>query len=164
MNRRIIGREAALAEIRRARAAYESPDLRGANLRGADLSHADLSCANLESAALENADLRWADLRGANLRGASLTGAGLGRAYLGGADMPEGWDARSWVGAGRARRMTTLVISPGGHTVSCGCFTGDVDAFAATVEETHADNPEHLEDYREIIASMRRLVARGSRR
>ena len=116
------------------------PDLRGAKLSGADLSGADL-----RDATLCDTDLREADLRGADLTGA---------------DLPDGWTVRQWAGCGSARRMTTLAIWPGGHRVWCGCFSGSVEEFAAQVEQTHADNPTHLEDYREIVASMRRLLAR----
>ncbi len=35
-----------------------------------------------------------------------------------------------------------------------------LDAFAAAVEATHATNPLHLEDYRAIVADMRRILAR----
>ena len=31
--------------------------------------------------------------------------------------------------------------------VSCGCFSGDINAFRARVRETHADHPEHLNAY-----------------
>ena len=185
MAERIVGRDAALAEVARARAANEGPnlrvaDLRGASLRGANLHVADLRGAdligadlcgaslygadlgggNLRGANLYWANLYWASLHGADLGGADLRGANLSGANLGGVDLPDGWTVRSWTGAGSARRMTTLAVYPGGHTVWCGGFTGTVDEFAAAVETTHGANPLHLEDYREIVASMRRILAR----
>ena len=200
MAERIVGRDAALAEVARARAANEGPNLRvadlrgaslrganlhvadlrgadligadlcgaslygadlgGGNLRGANLYWANLYWASLHGADLGGADLRGANLSGANLGGANLRGANLSGANLGGVDLPDGWTVRSWTGAGSARRMTTLAVYPGGHTVWCGGFTGTVDEFAAAVETTHGANPLHLEDYREIVASMRRILAR----
>ncbi|MDO4705745.1 MAG: hypothetical protein Q4A98_06005, partial [Comamonadaceae bacterium] len=35
-----------------------------------------------------------------------------------------------------------------GVRINCGCFTGDFAAFTAAIEKTHADNPEHLAQYR----------------
>lgn len=130
-------------------------DLSGAELRGADLSGASLSGADLSGADLERADLRGADLRGADLRWTSLDGADFRRAIL-----PSGWVVRQWSGCGPLRRQTTLAVRPGGHTVWCGGFAGSVDKFSAAIEMAYADNTLHLEDYRAIVADMRRIIAR----
>lgn len=99
------------------------------------------------------------DLSRTNLRDADLIGANLAGADLTWADLPDGWVIRQWSGCGRVRRMTTLAVYPEGHTIWCGCFSGTVDEFAKNIETTH-DNPVHLEDYQEIVASMRRILAR----
>lgn len=39
-----------------------------------------------------------------------------------------------------------------GIYVRCGCFAGDIEAFAAKVEETHRDAPQYLKEYRGAIA------------
>jgi hypothetical protein len=43
----------------------------------------------------------------------------------------------------------------GGTGVSCGCFHGTADEFAANVEETHKDNPMYLAEHRAAIAFYR---------
>ncbi len=58
--------------IKKARAEYKAPDLRGADLRGADLCGADLCGADLRDVDLRGADLRFANLRDVDLRGANL--------------------------------------------------------------------------------------------
>lgn len=35
-----------------------------------------------------------------------------------------------------------------GVRVNCGCFSGTLREFSAAIEETHADNPEALAQYR----------------
>ena len=135
-------------------------DLSGADLGGVDLSHADLRVADLRGSDLRFADLRYANLGFARLGGADLRGANLGRANLSHAVLPDGWTIRQWSGCGSSRRITTLAVYSGGHTVWCGCLTGTVDEFAAAVEATHAAAPVHLEDYRAIVADMRRILAR----
>ncbi len=35
-----------------------------------------------------------------------------------------------------------------GVRVSCGCFTGTAQEFSAQIEETHAGNQQHLQQYR----------------
>lgn len=163
-------REELLAIVAAARQVGKSPDLSGASLDGADLRDVDLGDAKLQNADLCESDLRgaylrWANLEGANLQdacleGADLLGASLSNADLRGAVLPHGWTIRQWSGAGRYRRQTTLAVRPEGHVVWCGCFTGSVDEFAAAIERTHADNMLHLEDYQEIVESMRRIIAR----
>lgn len=58
--------------IKKARAEYKAPDLRGADMSGADLLGADLRGADLRDVDLRSANLRGADLRFANLRSANL--------------------------------------------------------------------------------------------
>ena len=51
---------------------------------------------------------------------------------------------------------TTFYRTDGdGVGVSCGCFRGTLDEFAAKVEETHKDNPVRLAEYRAAIELFR---------
>ncbi|CAB1036406.1 pentapeptide repeat-containing protein [Corynebacterium diphtheriae] len=68
--------------IKKARAEYKAPDLRGADLRGADLCGADLCGADLRDVDLRGADLRFANLRDVDLRGANLRDVDLRFANL----------------------------------------------------------------------------------
>ncbi|AEX67320.1 hypothetical protein CDC7B_1124 [Corynebacterium diphtheriae C7 (beta)] len=68
--------------IKKARAEYKAPDLRGADLRGADLRGADLCGADLCGADLRDVDLRFANLRDVDLRGANLRDVDLRFANL----------------------------------------------------------------------------------
>lgn len=45
----------------------------------------------------------------------------------------------------------------GGISVSCGCFYGTLDEFAAKVEQTHADN-QHGKSYRAAIELVRNTM------
>lgn len=45
--------------------------------------------------------------------------------------------------------------------VSCGCFTGDIDAFAIAVERTHGDN-EHGAAYKALITYAKTALWIGS--
>lgn len=63
--------------VKKARAEFKAPNLRGVDLHGVVLSDADLWGADLRGADLQDADLRGADLWGADLRGADLRGADL---------------------------------------------------------------------------------------
>ena len=46
-----------------------------------------------------------------------------------------------------------------GIYVRCGCFSGDMEAFAAKVEETHKDNKQYLKEYRGAIAYAKSIMA-----
>ena len=39
-----------------------------------------------------------------------------------------------------------------GIRVNCGCFSGTIEEFSTTIEETHKDNPAHLSQYRAFVA------------
>lgn len=45
-----------------------------------------------------------------------------------------------------------------GIYVRCGCFSGDMEAFAAKVEETHKDNKQYLKEYRGAIAYAKSIL------
>jgi len=125
-------------------------NLGGADLGGANLGGADLGGANLGGADLRGADLRGADLRGANLRGADLRGANLGDANLRGADLRGADHVFSFAGIGSARRNTTYWLEA--DKVWCGCFSGTLAEFVLQVEETHAEHPKFLAEYRAGIS------------
>jgi hypothetical protein len=110
-----------------------------ANLSMANLSGANLSGANLRGANLRGANLCMASLRGADLRGADLYGAKIAVITAG--------------PMGRDDRITYYKYEI--DEVSCGCFRGTLDEFAAKIEETHADNPEHLARYRAAVEFFR---------
>lgn len=82
-------------------------------------------------------------LRGADLRGAHLDRAMTDQRYI-------------TIGCiGREKRQTTYCFDT--DTVWCGCFMGTLEEFAAQVEETHKDNPQHLAEYRGAIAYIKSL-------
>jgi hypothetical protein len=147
-------------------------NLSGASLRGADLGGADLIGANLNDAILNGADLRGAKLRGANLRGAKLRGANLSGAVLSGAKL-RGANLSEADLSGAVLRGAKIpqVITAGpmgsrdditifnvlDSTVRCGCFYGSLEDFAAKNEETHANNPRYLGEYRAAAEFFRRV-------
>ena len=45
---------------------------------------------------------------------------------------------------------------PGKEQCVVGCFRGTLDELEAKVKETHANNPEHLENYLKFIKKVRR--------
>ena len=60
---------------------------------------------------------------------------------------------------------TTFYRTDGnGVGVSCGCFTGTLDEFAAKVEETHKDNPVRLAEYRAAIELFRAVAEARAKR
>jgi hypothetical protein len=137
-------------------------NLRDANLGGANLGGANLGGANLRGAYLRGANLRGANLGGAYLRGAYLGGAylggaNLGGAYLGGANLGGAYHVISFAGIGSARRNTTYWLEA--DRVWCGCFSGTLAEFVLQVEETHAENPKFLLEYRAGISFLGACIA-----
>lgn len=94
--------------IKKARAEYKAPDLRGADLRGADLCGADLWGADLRGA-----DLRGADMSGADLWGADLRDALLSYCFFGGLQISETPSGR-----------VTLIPTCDGWRMQVGCWSG----------------------------------------
>jgi hypothetical protein len=147
------------------RADLRYADLRYANLRSANLSYANLSSADLRyadlrSADLSSADLRSADLRSANLSYANLSSADLRSADLRSADLSSANIDKKYIQVsciGSRSGMTTYCYED--DKVWCGCFTGTMAEFKAKVEQTHAENPKHLSEYRAFIAMVESLRA-----
>ena len=71
------------------------------------------------------------------------------------ADISETRDALTVGPIGSRDDDTTFFKEKGGVGVSCGCFRGTLEEFAAAVEETHKDSPRHLAEYRAAIALAR---------
>jgi hypothetical protein len=102
-------------------------DLVGSAVKsGANLSRADLSRANLS---------------GANLSGADLSGANIKQHFF------------FFSGVGSAKRTTQYWVEA--KEITCGCFRGTPKEFITKFEETHANNPKHLAEYRAGIAFFR---------
>jgi hypothetical protein len=55
-------------------------------------------------------------------------------------------------GIGSNRRITLAVILAEKIAIQCGCFRGTFAEFAAKIEQTHASNPQYLEEYRATLA------------
>ena len=61
-----------------------------------------------------------------------------------------------WVGPAGSRNSTTTFFAGKDQKiyVSCGCFSGDIDAFEQAVKETHGDN-KYGKQYQRLIALAR---------
>ena len=157
--------------------------LRGADLRGANLRSADLRQANLRQANLRYADLFGADLRGSNLRdtdtrdgdlrcsdlsdanlfGVDLRGANLSDADLRGADLrdtnlrgADRWGGLS-IEAG-ASGDGFMVPTPGGWSITIGCWSDNTLDDLRDLIEDRADWPEARGEERERRRPMLRAV------
>ena len=104
---------------------------------------ASLHYANLSNADLSNADLSNADLSFANLRYADLSNAATDKRYI----------QISCIGS--RKRMTTYCFED--NKIWCGCFTGTLEEFEASVNKTHKDNAQWLKEYTNAITFIKSL-------
>jgi hypothetical protein len=58
---------------------------------------------------------------------------------------------------GSCEPFTTFYRTENGISVSCGCFTGKLDEFAAKVDETHGDN-KHGKAYKAAIEFVKQVM------
>ena len=96
--------------------------------------------------ALQAAVKSYATLSFANLYNAKLNGKSI-------------LDIIQLSGIGSARRCTTAIILADSIDVTCGCFHGDLPAFVAQIEKTHAGNPKYLAQYRAAVAMIEACAA-----
>ena len=75
-----------------------------------------------------------------------------GNAWVGGNALVKGPRDIYWISCIGSRDGTTTFFrnANNGISVSCGCFYGTIDEFAAAVTKTHGDN-EHAQAYRHAI-------------
>jgi hypothetical protein len=121
----------------------QKASLHYANLSNADLSFANLRFADLSNADLSNADLSNADLSFANLSYADLSNAATDKRYI----------QISCIGS--RKRMTTYCFED--NKIWCGCFTGTLEEFEASVNKTHKDNAKWLKEYSGFITYLKSL-------
>jgi len=62
---------------------------------------------------------------------------------------------------GSRESFTTFYWTENGISVSCGCFTGKLDEFAAKVDETHGDN-RYGKAYKAAIEAVKQIMAAES--
>lgn len=86
-----------------------------------------------ERADCRNADLQFADLRNAILDYRIVSISGIGS------------------------RNDTIQYNAKIKTVICGCYKGTLDEFEAKCRETHANNPQFLNEYLTAITFFRGL-------
>ena len=91
----------------------------------------------------------------ARVEGKALVGGDArveGKALVGGNALVKGPRDIYWISCIGSRDGTTTFFrnANNGISVSCGCFYGTIDEFAAAVTKTHGDN-EHAQAYRHAI-------------
>jgi hypothetical protein len=102
-----------------------------------------LSEAIKQKASLHYANLSNADLSFANLRYADLSNAATDKRYI----------QISCIGS--RKRMTTYCFED--NKIWCGCFTGTLEEFEASVNKTHKDNAQWLKEYTNAITFIKSL-------
>ena len=95
--------------------------------------------ADLSGSDLSGSDLRYSNLRGCDLRYSNLSGKPI-------------LDIVQIGGIGSARRSTAAVILADACEITCGCFRGTLDEWRAKIEQTHAESPKYLAQYRAAVA------------
>jgi hypothetical protein len=102
-----------------------------------------LSEAIKQKASLHYANLSNADLSFANLSYADLSNAATDKRYI----------QISCIGS--RKRMTTYCFED--NKIWCGCFTGTLEEFEASVNKTHKDNAQWLKEYTNAITFIKSL-------
>ncbi|MHC9873608.1 pentapeptide repeat-containing protein [Corynebacterium diphtheriae] len=144
--------------IKKARAEFKAPNLRGADLSTAELSGADLRGARLQGANLRGANLRDADLRGADLRGANLSNCNFDGMQI--TETPsgqvtliptcDGWWMQVGCWEGTPAELKALIARDEGWPEACGKEVlrrrPYLEAVLALCEVHMADNAQVIDD------------------